>query len=353
MTRVLLSALALAALAAPGLTQAREREEKKQDPARSREETKQKDDNRSRDESKDRHRDDDRGRDIIILSDPIPTWPGPWPGRSEYRSVRTPRLTFSRDGVGLCSVSENGQSPEVLRRNIEVGAQSPARAPRRGRLAYVAPVDNTLTLFTVGEDLTRAHRLTDPKWGDADLPAWSPDDAAIVFVSGRAGNDELYRIPASGGTPQRLTSHPGRDTQPTWSPSGKWIVFVSERGGQPGLWRIPARGGEAIALEGCPPGIPSDPTFSPDGRFIVASFEDAPGKHHLWKIALDSKEAPQRLTSEPGIYRNPTFRPDGSRLALSVRTFAGGYAIVLLEFTGNSLQQLTSGTLSDHRPVWW
>ncbi len=352
MRGLLLSVLMLVLLAAPGFTQARDREEKKQDPGRSREETKQKEDSRSRDDNKDRRRDDDdRGRDIIILSDPTPTWP--WPGRGEYRRVHTPRLTFTRDGVGLCSMSETGQSPEILRRNIEVGAQSPARAPRQGRLAYVAPVDGQLTLFTIGENLTRPHRLTSPRWGSADLPHWSPDDSEIVFVSNREGNDELYSIPASGGTPRRLTNHSGRDTQPVWSPSGKWIVFVSEREGQRGLWRIPARGGDAIALESCPPGIPSDPTFSPDGRFVVASFEESPGKHHLWKIDLDSKEAPQCLTPEPGIYRNPTFRPDGSKLALSVRTSTGGYALALLDFGGNGLQQLTPGILSDHHPVWW
>jgi TolB protein len=349
MKGLLLSALALSLLASPAFPQAREREEKKQESGRSREETKQKSDSRSRDDRRDR-RDDD----IIILSDPFPSWPGPfpWPGRGN-NSTRLPRLTFLREGVGLCAMSENAQSAEVLRRNIEIGATSPARAPRRGRLAYVAPRDGQLALFTISDDLSRGHCLTNPKWGSADMPSWSPDDNALVFVSSRDGNEELYTISASGGTPRRLTNHPGRDTQPAWSPGGKWIVFVSERGGQPALWRIPSRGGEAVALEGCPPGVPSDPTFSPDGRFIVASFEEAPGKQHLWKIDLDAKEAPQRLTSEPGIYQNPTFRPDGSKLALSVRLASGGYALALLDFTSHGLQQLTPGTLSDRRPVWW
>ncbi|WP_395141127.1 hypothetical protein [Armatimonas sp.] len=358
-TLILTCLLLSVSVSAGAFAQARGREEKKQEEkkeekkeSRTREETKNRDD---RNDRRDSDRDRDQGRDIIILTDPFPRWPGPfprWPDR-DYGRLRMPRLTFARDGVGLCAIGEGGEASEVLRRNITVGAQSPARAPRKGRLAYVAPVANQLTLFTVGENLTRSHQLTNPKWGDADLPAWAPDDNSLVFVSHRDNNNELYVIEAGGGTPRRLTQHLGNDTQPTWSPRGGWIVFVSDRGGQPALWRIPAKGGDAIALEGCPVGLPSDPTFSPDGRFIVASFEDAPGKRHLWKIDLNMKEEPRRLTSEPGDYHHPAFRPDGGKLAMSVRTQSGNFALALLDFSANGLQQLTSGTLSDHRPVWW
>ncbi|MBB6051420.1 PD40 domain-containing protein [Armatimonas rosea] len=357
MKKLLVTALALS-VASTAFAQARGREEKKQEEkptkteTRSREETKQRDDRNDRRDDRDR-RDSGGLRDIIILTNPIPRWPDSrWP-RQDYDRLHVPRLTFVRDGVGLCTTGEAGQEPLVLRRNITLGAQSPARAPRKGRLAYVAPVNNQLALFTIADNLTRSHQLTDPKWGDADLPTWSPDDNTIAFVSHRDGNDELYTVSAGGGRPQRLTNHPGRDTQPAWSPGGKWIVFVSDRGGKPALWRIPAQGGNPTALEACPPGIPSDPTFSPDGRFLVASFEEAPGKKHLWKVDLDAKEEPRRLTTEPGDYRHPTFRPDGGKLVMSVRTASGGYALALLDFSANGLQQLTPGTLSDHSPVWW
>lgn len=351
----LILALVSLTLATGAFAQARGREEKKQETGRSetrsREETKQRDDRNDRRDDRDR----DRGRDIIIINDPVPTWPMPfpWPGGRGPRLAPISRLTFVRDGVGLCLTGENGQEAQVLRRNIQLGAQSPARAPRKGRIAYVAPSENQLTLFTVADDLSRPKRLTEPKWGDADLPSWSPDDNSLVFVSQRDGNEELYTVPAGGGTPKRLTDHPGRDTQPAWSPSGKWIVFVSERGGKPALWRLPAQGGEAVALEACPPGVPADPTFSPDGRFVVARFEEAPGVSHLWKVDLSAKEEPRRLTSEPGDYRHPTFRPDGGKLAVSVRTEKGGYALALLDFANPTLLQLTPGTLSDHSPVWW
>nr|WP_309684782.1 hypothetical protein [Armatimonas sp.] len=355
MKTLILTCLVLS-VSAGSFAQARGREEKKQEEKKEEKKKEEKNDSRTREDSKHRddHRDDNRGRDrdIIILTDPIP---GPfprWPDR-DYGRLRMPRLTFARDGVGICTIGEGGEAPEVLRRNIEVGAQSPTRAPRQGRLAYVAPYENKLTLFTVGDSLTRPHRLTNPKWGNADLPAWAPDDNSLVFVSHRDNNNELYVIEASGGTPRRLTQHPGNDTQPTWSPTGGWIVFVSDRGGQPALWRVPAKGGAAIALEGCPVGLPSDPTFSPDGRFIVASFEEAPGKRHLWKIDLNAKEEPRRLTTEPGDYHHPAFRPDGGKLAVSVRTQSGNFALALLDFSANGLQQLTPGTLSDHRPVWW
>ena len=205
MKRFLMASVALSLLVTPCFPQAREREEKKQESGRSREETKQKGETRSKDERRD---DNNRNRDIIILSDPYPSWPGPFPRGRDYDRLHLPRLTFLRDGVGICTMSENSQSVEVLRRNIEVGATSPARAPRQGRLAYIAPSSGQPTLFTVGENLTRPHRLTNPKWGDADLPSWAPGDNSLVFVSHRDGNEELYTISAGGGTPPSANQPP-------------------------------------------------------------------------------------------------------------------------------------------------
>lgn len=324
--------------------------------ARGREEKKQREDKSDKREDWGNQR---GGPDVIIINDPFPfpyPWPGPtrWPsGRREYRYRLKPTLTFVRDGVGLCMMAESDKEPEILRRNVERGAQSPSRAPEKGRIAYVAPVNGVLSLFTVGENLTRPHRLTDPRWGDADLPAWSPEGGTLVFVSHRDGNNELYTVGSGGGSPKRLTKHSGNDTQPAWSPGGDWIIFVSDRGGKPTLWRVSTRGGEPIALNELPRGIPSDPSFSPDGRFLLACFEEEPGRRHLWKLDLSAKGPPQRLSTEPWDYKSPTFRPDGAKVALSVGAERGGYAIALLDLATGKLERLTSGALSDLHPSWW
>ena len=51
----------------------------------------------------------------------------------------------------------------------------------------------------------------------------------ILFSMAVDGNTDIYRVPADGGTPQRLTNSPGIDTGGSYSPDGSRIVFESDR----------------------------------------------------------------------------------------------------------------------------
>jgi imidazolonepropionase-like amidohydrolase len=62
-------------------------------------------------------------------------------------------------------------------------------------------------------------------------PTFSPDGASIAYVTwtdSEGGN--LWRIPTTGGTPQKLTSSPGHYANPTWSPKGDRIGVVRGSG---------------------------------------------------------------------------------------------------------------------------
>jgi len=48
-------------------------------------------------------------------------------------------------------------------------------------------------------------------------PAYAPDGRSVVFASNRDGNQELYALPAGGGTPVQLTNTPGvTEASPAW-----------------------------------------------------------------------------------------------------------------------------------------
>ncbi|HET8546401.1 MAG TPA: hypothetical protein VFL57_00275, partial [Bryobacteraceae bacterium] len=102
---------------------------------------------------------------------------------------------------------------------------------------------------------------------------WSPDGRWLAFVGQRGGKFELFRVPASGGAEERLTSAGAYDDGPEYSPDGKWIYFNSNRSGGWDIWRMPAAGagpGDAKAER-----VTSDewedwfPHISPDGRRMV------------------------------------------------------------------------------------
>jgi Tol biopolymer transport system component len=65
-------------------------------------------------------------------------------------------------------------------------------------------------------------------------PDWSPVGNEIVFRSERAGGG-LYVVPATGGTPRRLTDF-GRN--PLWSPDGTRIFFIRGKTVRPGAYTV-------------------------------------------------------------------------------------------------------------------
>jgi hypothetical protein len=57
--------------------------------------------------------------------------------------------------------------------------------------------------------------LTAPAGLHSHFPLWAPDGAFIYFVQGSIPDKlDLWRVPASGGNPERITSHNGRVSYP-------------------------------------------------------------------------------------------------------------------------------------------
>ncbi|HBV20608.1 MAG TPA: Tol-Pal system protein TolB, partial [Nitrosomonas sp.] len=56
-------------------------------------------------------------------------------------------------------------------------------------------------------------------------------------------------INADGSGLQRLTRSSGIDTEPSFSPDGRYIIFTSDRGGSPQIYRIPVTATESTAAE--------------------------------------------------------------------------------------------------------
>jgi hypothetical protein len=80
----------------------------------------------------------------------------------------------------------------------------------------------------------------------------------IYYASNTSGRSEIWKIPAAGGTPRRLTMEGG--FEPRESPDGRTIYYVDARVGNglvpaATLKQIPSVGGaETVALPGVPPG---------------------------------------------------------------------------------------------------
>src|SRR5881409_514014 len=94
-----------------------------------------------------------------------------------------------------------------------------------GRVAFSYLGD----IWVANEDGSNVVRLTDSR-GREVYPRFSPDGKWIAFSSNRYGNNDVFVIPAAGGTPRRLTYHTGNDEVVGWSRDSQRVLFRAAHG---------------------------------------------------------------------------------------------------------------------------
>jgi len=62
-------------------------------------------------------------------------------------------------------------------------------------------------------------------------PSLSPDNQQIAFISNLVGFPQVWRMPVSGGFPERVTSLDDYVSKVSWSPDGEWLAFEAAPGG--------------------------------------------------------------------------------------------------------------------------
>jgi Tol biopolymer transport system component/DNA-binding winged helix-turn-helix (wHTH) protein len=200
-----------------------------------------------------------------------------------------------------------------------------------------------ITLLPLADSATR--RLSSPSHQEFDFaPVFSPDGSTIAFGRGKMAGDatDLYLVPAKGGEPKRLTF----DNRPvlgiTWTPDGREIVFSSFRAGLYTLWRIPASGGTPQPLPGVGVGASSS-SISPKGNQLV--YQQVLSNESIWRVDLkDDKHrqgAQMRVISAKGGTARPHFSPDGKKIAFE--SDRSGYSeIWACDSDGSNCTQVTS-----------
>ncbi len=124
-------------------------------------------------------------------------------------------------------------------------------------------------VWTVPKTGGTANRLTSST-GEESFPRFSADGKKLAFSATYDGNTDVYTMPVSGGVPARLTWYAGADRVIDWHPDGKRVLFASGReSGTPAyrqFYLVSEKGGMAEKL---PVPYGELASFSPDGNRIA------------------------------------------------------------------------------------
>lgn len=152
---------------------------------------------------------------------------------------------------------------------------------------------------------------------DVDLsPRYSPDGKWIAFQRNISLGD-LWRMPVSGGRPQRLTRLKTNLYGLSWTPDSKAIVFAGYRDGGTSLLRLDVDSGQIDLL-----GIPDfDATYPSIGQHAPSlAFELSKSRSMLYSIPFDVGVAGASNALEPVLRSTgkdllPAVAPDGRQIA--------------------------------------
>jgi Tol biopolymer transport system component len=109
-------------------------------------------------------------------------------------------------------------------------------------------------------------RLTDDPADEVEA-SWSRDGKWIYFGSNKSGRFELYKMPAAGGEPVRITH--GGGIRGVESVDGKWVYFAKEGFCPTSIWKAPMAGGqETFVLDHVASSVSFDVTA--DAIYFVA-----------------------------------------------------------------------------------
>ena len=163
-------------------------------------------------------------------------------------------------------------------------------------------------------ELTRAHRVHEPNV--------SPDGARIACTVGETGRRDLAIVPIAGGAPTVLgRALPGLAYGPSWSPDGRQIAYSRWKPGglrDIHLYDLASGRDHAIWIDRA---MDIDPSFSPDGRFLVFS-SDRTGIYNLFAYELATETLYQVTNVVSGAFQ-PTISPDGTRVVFAGFTSDG------------------------------
>lgn len=144
---------------------------------------------------------------------------------------------------------------------------------------------------------------------------WSAVHDQVAYSADPVGPDQIFIVPASGGDPERITEEPQVAWEPTFSPDGEWIVFESHMNGRKGeIYKVSIDGTDVVALS--TGRNDRQPNWSPAGDQIVFQ-RHSRDQVDVWVMEADGSNK-HNVTKTPNLEETDvSWSPTGDYLVFS------------------------------------
>ena len=196
--------------------------------------------------------------------------------------------------------------------------------------------------------------------GDYDTPpidlgghwdyAFSPDGKELAFARNvesniaTSTNNDLFVVPVAGGAATRITDNPANDSQPSYSPDGRYLAY--RRMNRPGfeadlkqLVLYERSTGKHMNLTEKFDYSVDEVIWSPDGGSIFFNAEDK-GNVTIFRLSLKEKKIEAIL--QKGYNRSLGITPDGKALVFLKESINKPAEVCRIDVAEKSVKQLTS-----------
>lgn len=249
---------------------------------------------------------------------------------------------------------------EVRTRPAEPGDTLSLRERERipGALVFISRRDGNAELYRVRPTGAGLRRLTDSPATEDFTGPLSPDGREMATVARHAYTPRLRLTqvvvrPLPGGGARGVGPRALRLRAPGWSPDGRWIYFESDSASFRDLYRVSRDGGRLARLTDDPQGNYA-PEVSPTGEWVLFGSSRTMDGLQLFRMRPDGS-AQERLTRVPRDHWGARWSSDGRRIAF-VSDRGGAERLWVMDADGGNPRRLTAGdTLPETveaQPTW-
>jgi Tol biopolymer transport system component len=171
--------------------------------------------------------------------------------------------------------------------------------------------------------------------------SWSPDGQAVCWVRSYSAQwQEVMVYDLASKRERQVTFDKKRVSDVCWAPNNQ-IIYSSDKAGNFNLWMVPASGGDAIQLtKGASPDMSG--VISRDGSKVLCYQQQE--LSHIWIAGTDGS-SPHQITFDDAFLWRVAFTPDNKEIVFGFHQPLGrekGARVCSIDRDGKNRKELTS-----------